>query len=248
MAAVMLLNYGVNVLLLIGTAALSGERVNFGSLLTASLLGAAHAGACLLPGFRFLGGGLWRLISLGGMSVLAFGWKKGTLRLGCCFAVLTMALEGAARASAGESGWPSLLLAAAVCLLGRFAFGASRNLLPVEISGDGKTVRLTALLDTGNELRDPVTGERVLIVGADAAKTLTGLSLGSLKDPLTTLARGEVAGLRLVPYRTVGDGGMLLAMRFPSVRVGGRKQPGIVAFAPGNLGGESYQALAGGIV
>ena len=247
MAAVMLLSFAVNFLLLRGTAQLSMDDAGIGNLLTASLLGAAYAGACLLPGLRFLRGPVWRILSLMGISVLAFGWNRRTWKQGGIFVLLTMALGGTALAVGRGEGWMLLLYALAVRLLGRFALGSNRRLLPVQITGGGKTVHLTALLDTGNELRDPITGERVLVIGAGAAQELTGLSPGRLSDPLTTMEKSGIPGLRLIPYQAVGsEGGMLLAMRFPSVRIGGRDRPGIVAFAPQDLGGESYQALAGG--
>lgn len=247
MASVMLLSFAVNFLLLRGTAQLAMEDAGVGNLLTASLLGAAYAGACLLPGLAFLRGTVWWLLSLLGISVLAFGWNRSTWKKGGIFVLLTMALGGTALAVGRGEGWMLLLYALVVRVLGRVAFGTNRHLLPVRISGGGKTVELTALIDTGNELRDPITGERVLVIGAKAAEALTGLSQSRLRDPLTTMESEGIPGLRLIPYRTVGsETGMLLAMRFPSVKIGGRDRPGIVAFAPQDLGGESYQALAGG--
>ena len=44
-----------------------------------------------------------------------------------------------------------------------------------------------------------------------------------LKRPLETITASPLPGLRLIPYRAVGaENGLLLAMRFPAVRVGGR--------------------------
>ena len=249
MAAVMLLSFAVNFLLLKGTARLAMEDAPICNLLTASLLASAYASACLLPGLRFLRGTVFWLGSLVGISVLAFGWNRRTWKKGGIFVLLTMALGGTALAVGRGEDWMLLLYALVVCMVGRIAFGANRRLLPVKISGGGKSVELTALIDTGNELRDPITGERVLVVGAKAAQALTGLSESRLRDPLTTMEAGLLPGLRLIPYQTVGaQTGMMLAMRFSSVKIGGRDRPGIVAFAPRDLDGESYQALAGGFV
>ena len=249
MAAVMLLSFAVNFLLLLGTARLAMEDAPICNLLTASLLASAYAAACLLPGLRFLRGTVFWLGSLVGILVLAFGWNRRTWKKGGIFVLLTMALGGTALAVGRGEDWMLLLYALVVCMVGRIAFGANRRLLPVKISGGGKSVELTALIDTGNELRDPITGERVLVVGAKAAQALTGLSESRLRDPLTTMEAGVLPGLRLIPYQTVGaQTGMMLAMRFPSVKIGGRDRPGIVAFAPRDLDGESYQALAGGFV
>ena len=55
-------------------------------------------------------------------------------------------------------------------------------------------------------------------------------------------------GLRLIPYRAVGRGGMLLALRFEDVVIGQKKGRALVAFDPGGLGTEQmYQALTGGV-
>jgi len=104
------------------------------------------------------------------------------------------------------------------------------------------------LEDTGNCLRDPVTGASVLVVGAQAARLLTGLTQQQLRSPLTTL--GTIPGLRLIPYRTVGTGaGLLLAMRFQNVRIGSWQGSTLVAFAPEGLEmGHPYQALTGGLL
>ena len=70
---VMLLNFLVDYLLLLGTNRLSGSPMTPGRCALAAVLGSVYAGACLLPGFRFLGNFLWRCVSLGLMAVLAFG-------------------------------------------------------------------------------------------------------------------------------------------------------------------------------
>ena len=97
---------------------------------------------------------------------------------------------------------------------------------------------------------DPLTGEQVLVAGADVAAELLGLTEEQLQHPVETLARGLMPGLRLVPYRAVGQpGGMLLALRLPGAVIGKRKTDPLVAFAPQELGrGEAYRMLTGGAV
>lgn len=238
------LNFCVNGLLLLGTARMAGRRVSVLRLLVSSLLGAAYAAGCMTPDFRFLGGPHWRLISLAVMSFIAFGPQ---VKLGCVFAVLTMALGGAAMGR-GKL-WQLPAYAVGVYLLTRYAFGPpGRRLLPVTLSGNGKQLRLTALADTGNELRDPITGQSVLVIGCEAAGELTGLTRAQLRHPLETLTAAPLPGLRLIPYRAVGaEGGLLLAMSVPAVEVGSRRGPGVVAFAPQEFG-EDYQAIAGGMI
>lgn len=236
------LNFCINALLLAGTGNLAGKGLRPWRLLLASALGAAYAGACLRPALRPLAGLPWRLAVLGAMALVAYGPDGKT---GGVFVLLTMALGYAVNAAGRGGVWQLPVCLAGVQLLGRFALGAQR-IIPVEISGNGTTVHLRALWDTGNQLRDPVTGESVLVIGSSPARQLTGLTEAQLARPLETLENSPLPGLRLVPYQAVGaKNGLLLAKRFPKVRLGGRSCAALVAFAPQSFGTE-YQALAGG--
>ncbi|MBQ9148903.1 MAG: sigma-E processing peptidase SpoIIGA [Oscillospiraceae bacterium] len=248
---VILLNFLVDFLLLLGTNRLSGFPPEICRTAAAAALGGLYGGACLLPEFRFLGNLLWRMVSLSLMSVIAFGWNRSSVKRAGVFVLLSMALGGIA-VSFGRGDFAALLLAAgAVWLLCRAAFGecvGGREYVPLEITYGEKHVNLIALRDSGNTLRDPITGEQVLILSSDAAEELTGLTARQLASPLETLACRPVPGLRLIPYRAVGSaGGFLLGLRFEDVKIGSRKQSAIVAFAAEGLGrGEVYQALTGG--
>lgn len=247
----MLLNFLVDFLLILGTNRLCGYPPGVKRAALSALLGCIYAGLCLIPGFSFLGNFLWRMVCLFFMSCIAFGVTKSALRRGIVFFFLSMALGGAALllnargfwAIAGSAGCVGLL-----CALGfRHKLG-TQNFVPVELSYGGKRLCLTALQDTGNTLRDPVTGSDVLVVGADVAQSLTGLTPTQLRSPVEFM--GAVPGLRLIPYRTVGKGsGFLLALKIPNVRIGNRRENKLVAFAPEGLHPEgAYQALTGGIL
>ena len=206
----------------------------------------------MLPGFRFLGNLLWRMVSLGIMAVIAYGWNLSALRRGTIFLLLSMALGGMAM-GIGKGNFVSLLLAAGgvalLCSVGvRSPLGLDKY-QSVQLKWQGRTVHLTALVDTGNTLRDPITGGNVLVVGTDAGCRL-GISREMICDPITALCKDTLPGARLIPYRAVGKpGGMLLMLRMEEVRLGGRIVSPMVAFAPEELGrNEEYQALAGGIV
>ncbi len=253
MDLVILLNFLVDLLLLLGTNRLSGFPPGLKRAALGAALGAAYSGLCLLPGLRFLGNILWRLVSLGLMAVTAFGVDRSAVKRAGVFVLLSMALGGIA-VGFGKGGFFVLLAAAAgVWVLCRIGFGGSvggREYVPLEIRHQGKAVHLTALRDSGNTLRDPITGEQVLVIDAAAAGELTGLSAEQLRSPLETMARQPISGLRLIPYRAVGQpGGMLLAMRFSDVRVGNAAGAALVAFAPDVIGrGEGYRALTGGVL
>lgn len=250
---VVLLNFAVDFLLLLGTNRLSGFPSDWKRMTAAALLGGIYGGVCLLPGFHFLGNLIWRTVSLGGIGVLAFGWNRSAGKRCGVFLLLAMALGGIA-ASFGSRTFPSLLLASlGMWALCRIAFGeriGGREYVPVSITYEGRTVELIALRDTGNTLSDPLTGEQVLVISGSAAGKLTGLTRNQLLHPLETVAERTLPGLRLLPYHAVGSaGGMLLAMRFENVKIGSRRQSTVVAFAAEGLGREEYvQALTGGNV
>ena len=251
---VMLINFMVDFLLLLGTNRMSGCPSCKKRLALAALLGSLYSGICLLPDFRFLGNLIWRVVSLALMGGIAFGWHLCALRQCAVFLLLSLALGGLA-VSFGRADFQTLLLAAAgLWILSRFAFdgpafSGGREYVPLRIRNGDRSVSLLALHDTGNTLRDPITGQQVLVISASAAGRLTGLTEQQLKDPLGTLAAHILPGLRLIPFRTVGQSvGMMLAMEFENVTVDGRMRKAVVAFAPENFGGNgTYQALTGGV-
>ena len=249
---VMLLNFLVDFLLLLAADRLTGFPASPGRAAMAAGLGAVYSGCCLLPGFGFLAGWLWRTVFLGLMAAVAFGWSPSALYRGGMFLVLSMALGGIALGFGGTDMAALVLLAAGLWLLCRYGLRpvGKQDYVPVKLSYGDRAVSLLALRDTGNTLRDPVTGEQVLVAGADVAAELLGLTEGELSHPVETLARGIVPGLRLIPYRAVGQpGGLLLALRLPGAVVGKTRTDPVVAFAPQALGrGEAYRMLTGGAV
>lgn len=247
---VMLLNFLVDFLLILGTNRLSGYPPEWWRSVLAAALGGLYSGVCMIPGFHFFMNTFWRLVSLMGMSAVAFGVSIGAVRRFGIFTLLTMALGGAATGFGGKGFWLPIGVACLLLLLCRAGDnGTGKEFVPVKITYDGNVVNVIALKDTGNSLKDPVTGESVMVIGAQTAMHLLGLNKEQLLTPMETLAGSSIRGLRLIPYRSIGGSGMLLAKRFPDVQIGSRKGSAIVAFAPETIGrGEGYQALTGGAV
>lgn len=242
----MVLNFLVDLLLLIATNRLSGYPPGIKRAVLAALLGGIYGGVCMLPGFRFLAGTLWRIVSLALMAGIAFGFCKESLHRCVLFVLLSMSLGGVAVGL--ESGsFPALVLAAlGVCLMCVFGLRGRLGAEYVQVCiGD---VRLTALRDTGNTLTDPLTGQQILVVSANVGMRLLGLSPAELADPVKAV--GRVSGLRLVPFHAVGcSGGVLPVKRFDNVQIGSWSGSCLVAFAPNELGqGKHYEALTGGAV
>ena len=250
---VMLLNFLVDFLLLLGTNRLAGYPPGYVRAAVAGAFGGGYAGICMLPQMRFLGNTLWRLVSLAFIAIIAFGCNRSTFRRCVLFVFLSMALGGIV-SGLGSKSFPALIFAAGcvalMCWTGFLGKSGKGAYVPVELTYGGKTYKLTALCDTGNMLSDPVTGQQVLVAGADIGFDIFGLTAKQLSDPIGTMEKCNICGLRLVPYRAVGQtSGMLLAVRLDKVMINGKRAGDLVAFAPNSFGKtQAYQALTGGFV
>lgn len=244
------LNFLVDLMLLLGVNRLSGHPPGLGRAAAAAMVGGGYAGMCMIPALTFLSSGLWRSVSLGLVSLTAFGMNRSAVRRGVLFVLLSMAMGGLVM-SFDTGNFLGLLLCAAMlallCQMGFRGKAVPRQLLPVTICHNGREVKLLALQDTGNTLRDPVTGEQVLVAGPEAAFRLTGLKKEELRDPVACAAARKIKGVRLIPYHAVGNTeGMLLALKCDSVRIGKNEGTNLVAFAPEEFPAGEYQALTGG--
>lgn len=228
----------VNLLLLYAAGKVGQGTVTILRMFLAACLGALLTGMTVLTG---LGHWLWRLGILLATGTLAFGFRLKAWGSIILFMILHFSLGGITERSVTLS----MLMGAAGIGLACLVLGKRQTLIPVELTYGGQTLQLMALQDTGNTLRDPITGKNVLVVGADAAQQLTGLSSQELRDPLGTLE--TVPGLRLIPYQTVGNSGFLLAIWIPKAKIGGKQGSAIVALSP-QIFESHYQALTGGMV
>ena len=249
---VMLLNMAVQYLLLLGTNRLFRRPTVWLAALLGSAAGGLYAGICLLQQFRFLSGSVFHFLLLVGIGILSFGFCTDGLRRIAVYILLNMALEGIIVGLGADSLWYCAIAVAILGILYLVGFNGKKgsgNYIPVEMIYGGKQIRVTALQDTGNFLTDPLTGQSVLIVDPAVACTITGLSRQQLRNPLDAIVNAAIPGLRLIPYRTVGQGNaFLLALRM-QVKLGDQKGSSLVAFAPEEFGqGNTYQALTGGIV
>ena len=248
---VIVLNFMVDLLLLCAVNRLCGYPVQILRSAGAAAIGAVYAGVSFLPGFQFMAGVFWRVVFLCIMSVAAFGWNRSTVRRGVLLILLSMALGGVA-VCIGKGGFLGIIASAAAMLslshIGFCGCTAKKTYVPVELQYRGKKLTLTALRDTGNLLVDPVTGQQIMVAGPEIAWDIAGLTPLQLAKPVETISQSSVPGLRLIPYRSVGQScGMLLAMKFDSVKIAGVESCRVVAFTPTSFGnGSSYQALTGG--
>lgn len=238
MLVVVMLVLMVDILLIIATARLLGAALHPGRILAAAGVDMAFAVLSSAPYFPFLHQFLARLLILLLSGVTAFGFSSGAV----VFALLNLSLGGIADS---QSRILPTLLGTAGLIFACVILGKERRYVRVELQHGSEVIILRALRDTGNALRDPITGKPVLILSAEIAQKLTGLTPAALRDPVGTL--GTVPGLRLIPYQTVGNNGFLLALQIQQAKIGKKQGSVLVALSPQILD-NNYQALAGGIL
>ena len=260
------LNAIMDYLLLLSSAKLAGEPLRRVRMVLSALFGGLYAALLFLPGLGFLNHPLCKLALGAVMPLLAFGSSKRLLRVSLVFFGVSAAFGGGVLALQLWMGAPAipdlrtLLLSAAVCYLfitlifRRSAQHTARELAPAVLTLGGRKCFLTALVDTGNTLTDPVTGKSVMVAQSEAVEALfpPGEMPGEteLADPVSALEgrRGEKGRWRLLPYRAVGvSHGLLLAVRVDKAQVGEEDYGSIlVALSPTPVSdGGGYNALIG---
>lgn len=264
------LNAVLDGLLLSAAGRLTGRRPPLGRLLCAAALGGGYAAAAFLPGLEGLSGPVGMGLAMVAMVAVAFrrrllGPGGALLGLSCGLAggllVLERLLKGLHYSGGLPGSWQDgrlLLLSgsgvwALVCLWLRRRGKQAGRRVPVLLELGGKQRLLTALVDSGNGLTDPISGRGVLVVEWDAVAhclppELTREVCRAPAGYLEALARAWPQGrLRLVPCRTVQTaGGVLLAATARRVQVDGVDRGSMtVAIAPVRLSGGEYQALIG---
>jgi stage II sporulation protein GA (sporulation sigma-E factor processing peptidase) len=250
--AVFFLNFLIDYLLLICSNSLFGHPQRWLRTALAAVIGGAYATLCMLPPLGLLVHPVFRILCLVSMSVTAFGISIAALRKSAIFFLLSMALGGLTiwmDYDGKISILGSLIGLVGICFLGLWGRPWNRKTVPVEITNGDMHITMTALYDTGNLLRDPISGSTVLVIGRDVAQRLVGLNTEQLRNPIKTMSSALIPGLRLIPYKTISQSdGILLGQYFPSVKVGGVNGGSLVAFSPEILSSDgSYQALTGGI-
>lgn len=279
--SVFALNTAMDYLVLLLTARLAGLPLRRGRYLLAALLGGTYAVAVFCPGMGVLSELPVKLAVGGAMALMAFGGEERLLRLillmlavtcGLAGCVLGLGLLAQTRIPVSRGIFYTdidlrVLILSAAAAYGALALvfraaarrGLQGELVPVRVCLLGKTAELTALLDSGNGLRDSASGRPVLVV---APGVLEQILPGTLRKLLVSerlcqpaellqpvLAAAPGLAPRLLPYRAVGvSGGLLLALRTDWVEIGGTRVEGAYAALSPTALGMGYGALWGGTV
>lgn len=234
----LLTNFAADLLLLTAAARAVGQ-VRPGRVAAAALLGALYAlAACVWEGLRRPEG---LLCCLAGMSLAACSPGSLAKRARMCLSMCVCALlAGGAQAALGKRSAPAFCAALVLYAV----FGDTRRAAREERSvrlrlylGSG-CVDLSALVDSGNRLHEPISGLPVLVVRRECLERALG------RRQLLALSQ---AG-RPVRFRSLNGGGEMLCLRARRLQIlrGGRAFPAgdvFVALCEHTLSGE-HQAIA----
>lgn len=277
--ALTLLSFSMDYLLLWATAKVTKAPTRRGGLLLGAMLGTAYfvvyylSSLGILPYFASLR--FWPVILFTsiGMVILAFSatsWRQ-LLRVVGFFYFIAVSAGGAGVAAGYALGWGvgGRLFAAiaAILLIAELGWGVVQRSVwqrlyhvPLEIALLEGTVRVTALLDSGNRLREPLRGDAVIVVDHSAVEHLLP---NHLQEVMHRMEQGDLsqisrlltssrlsARFRVIPYSSLGnENGLLVGFRPDHVWVGldGKRvqlHDVVVGISPHNLDPDgTYQAL-----
>ncbi len=190
-------NYLFEYLLLWATATITRTPTTATRLTLGSLIGTVHYGLYLaasvglLPLYgllRFFPVVLLVSAAMLGATFYPLGWRKLLTAAGYFYTIGFVA-AGVGLAGAylfGPSGSPSFTLGTVlsvltILLIAELGWGIVHERVvrtiyrvPVEITCDGQKIKMTALVDTGNHLKDPLNRQSVIIVDAAPNRAAPG--------------------------------------------------------------------------
>ncbi len=251
-------NVLMNFAILWFTARFSLIPTTFWRLLSAAALGAAYAIMLFFPAPAWFAG-IPAKVGVSLLMLAAAFYPQPVRKVGSCFVIFYLASFGLGGlvfgltyllGGGGLSGpagflevprgyfWPAVVTSLAVMgLVGRSggAFLRRRYIkglfhVPVRIYTYGRSLAVNALLDTGNQLSDPLTNHPVLVVEFNAVRELLPVELRAAfetgEEPdfarvLESLGNSRWARrLRLIPFQSLGrSSGLLLGFRPDEVEI-----------------------------
>ena len=260
-----LLNLLADYLLCLSAGRICGLRLARWRYLLAAVLGGIYGVAVYLPGCSVLAAAPFRLLTGLLMGLIAFGGERQPLRCVGVFLLTAAAFGGAlwalSLAAGGDGRLPplsfrSLLLAFALCyaafrlLFRRRARSLEQQHVPVQVSFLGREAGFTALVDSGNSLSDPLSGERVLVACPHALRPLfrENTALFEQLDTVTLLELSsqlpELKGrLRPLSCSSLGGSSLLPVFRPDRLLVDGRPRSGVLIAVSPHAAGEDFEAL-----
>ena len=240
-----LINFSMDFLCFFLASELLGGRLPIARTLLASAVGGIYANVALFISV----GGIWEILLDVGVCILmcliVFGKGRSIVAHTCVYIAISMALGGFMTAlfallnraelpldeiqSDGISAWLLMLLAIISGLItlfgGRFFRRKSaRKYTALKVIFDGRSKTLSAYCDSGNLLRDPISGRPCIVADTDALrdilpKGIIEASKNKIADA-SSFSEDVARKIRLIPTKTATGEGILLALRADKIFVG----------------------------
>ncbi len=253
-------NLVINYLILLVTSKFARTRVSTLRLLLGSIIGALYVGVIILqPDLKVYYTTIAKILLSMFIVAVTFSPRKVLqfIRVLAIFYISTFIFAGAAFAFLffnqqggfvrngivcvfGQSQWS--LMVTAIITVGiiikifwevvQSRITKERLLVPVKISFDNREIDLSALIDTGNSLRDPLTNIPVMVVEFKALQELLPQEIksifdGAQEDDLnyvtTIISKSKwFSRFRLIPFCSLGkENGMLIGFKPDFIEIGG---------------------------
>ncbi|HBG22953.1 MAG: sigma-E processing peptidase SpoIIGA [Syntrophaceticus sp.] len=243
-----LINFLMDFVVLWAAARLAQVRVSIWRLFCGALIGAIYSILVLLPNLQYMSSIEMKFIVSIIMAIAAYvplSWKKfgqvvfyfylvaftiGGAVLGIIYMVGSSTLTGVFNNLPLSYLW-LLIAVVAAAIMGKYGVAYFKNSVlqdllkvPIIIRIQGKELKAIGLVDTGNQLVDPLTGSPVVIVEYGILKRYLPSELQEIIDnsgevdlsKLTEITPEEGSGFsfRLIPFTTIGKShGMLVGFR-----------------------------------
>ena len=259
---IFLLNFIIDYLLLLATGKICALHLGRGRMLLGAAWGGVYSVLALVwPSFFAMG--TVKLFAGALAAAIAFGGQGKLLRSIVVFFAVSAAFGGAVYAALGLAGETTggqifipvsmrvLVLSFALCyaavslVFRRMGRRAERTLVRLEIELGEKSLEFQALEDTGNELSDPVTGDKVVFLEKKAAEELLGAEIPEEAAEAVILLQRLGRRARLLCFSSLaGEMGLAACFRADRVRINGQEAERLVGIARGKLSADGeYQGI-----
>ena len=246
-------NLAVNYLLLVLTARVSGVYTSRLRLLCGGALGAVFAVFLFFPELPPAAALAARMLLCAAIVLVAFNREplRVVRRVCLIFLALSFALAGgmvALIALLGPGGLEArngvpyfdlslrMLLGATLgiygllgLIFGHGGMAVKRKTVEITLENAGRSVKLRGFTDTGNLLRDPIGGKRIIIIAPSLAVRLFPEAEPALLDAeadpaqlFTQLGTAAPGRFRLMPCKTAGGSGLMVAGKIDRIILDGK--------------------------
>lgn len=243
-----MINFSMDFLCFFLASKLFGVKLPIGRSIIASAIGGAYSVSALFINTGQIAAFIIDAVVCALMCAICFGGKSKSRSLPfyiLVYLAISMMLGGAMTAlfnlinrlelplSAGSSDGISVwmfaalaLISAGVALLGGALFKKRtiQKNARLGIVHNGKSIVIDAMTDSGNMIRDPISGAACIIVDIDSVRGVISqrvcdaAKLGDVSS-VATLRGDDAKSVRLVPIKTASGDAVLIGMRVDEITV-----------------------------